>query len=109
MPVNLTVKEFNLEGQRLPKSIQEYFDTAGETPQYASAYDGRVLVLEEIEKEPSSSATTDAAKTAVVSYPSGSSTINERICSVLSRGMRENISRSNAQQKAIPSFRTNSV
>lgn len=56
MPVKLTVKEFNLEGQRLPKSIQEYFDTAGEAPQYASVYDGRVLVLEGIENEASGSA-----------------------------------------------------
>lgn len=73
-PVKLTVKEYDIEGQPLPKNVKDYLGTGIQPETYASVYDGKVLVLESIEKEgPSSSATTDAANGAAVSYPSGPS------------------------------------
>ena len=73
-PVKLTVKEYNIEGQDIPQTIKDYLGTGLQPQTYASVYDGKVLVLESIEKEEaSSSATTDAAQSTAVNYPSASS------------------------------------
>ncbi len=72
-PVKLTVKEYSIKGQRLPKDIESYYGTGSDPTTYADIYDGKVLILESIKKEePSGSATTDTAKNAAVSYPLGS-------------------------------------
>ncbi len=55
-PVKLTVKEYKVEGQDIPRSILDYTTKVPLGDTYASVYDGKVLVLEEIEKETSSSA-----------------------------------------------------
>ena len=55
-PVKLTVKEYRLEGQDVPASIKKYTDQMQPGDTFAVTYDGKVLVLEEIEKETSSSA-----------------------------------------------------
>lgn len=55
-PIVLTVKEYRLDGQTIPKSVAEYFAANGQPDDYASVYDGKVLVVEEIKKEASSSA-----------------------------------------------------
>lgn len=102
-PVKLTVKEYNIEGQDVPATVREYLGSGLQPETFASVYDGKVLVLEGIEKEspsssagaaeaitpsaelypsglslagPSGSATTDAAENAAVSYPSGPATIS---------------------------------
>ncbi len=76
-PVKLTVKEYNIEKQAIPATIAEYLGTGVQPETYASVYDGKVLVLENIEKEsPSSSAATDAAEKAAVYHPSGLSAIS---------------------------------
>ena len=73
-PVKLKVKEYYIGAQDIPQNIQEYLGIGIPPETYASLYDGRVLVLESIEKEEaSSSATTDAAQSAAVNYPSASS------------------------------------
>jgi|GEM_PF-1035110 len=86
-PVKLTVKEYSIEGQDLPATIQEYLGTGIQPETYASVYDGKVLVLEGIEKEgPSSSAITGAAPGAAVNYPSGPSEISVKDLLALVKG-----------------------
>lgn len=77
-PVKLKVKEYSVDGQRLPQSVREYLGTGLQPQTYASVYDGKVLVLESIEKEEaSSSAPSTAPKTdAAEKYPSASSAIS---------------------------------
>ena len=55
-PVKLTVKEYNVEGQDVPKAVLDYVGDLREGDTYAPIYDGKVLVLEDVEKETSSSA-----------------------------------------------------
>lgn len=55
-PVKLTVKEYSVEGQDIPKAVLDYVGDIQEGDAYAPIYDGKVLVLEDIEKETSSSA-----------------------------------------------------
>ena len=55
-PVKLTVKEYNVEGQGVPKAVLDYVGDLQEGDTYAPIYDGKVLVLEDVEKETSSSA-----------------------------------------------------
>ncbi len=76
-PIKLKVKEYKVGAQRLPEIIQHYFDANGIQDPYASAYDSRVLELESIEKEETSSSAmpTLAENTAQGDYPSVSSTI----------------------------------
>ncbi len=73
-PVKLKVKEYFLTGQDIPRGVKELLETNDDT--YATAYDSRVLVLEEIEKKmlPVTAATMPV-KTGV-NYPSASSTIS---------------------------------
>ena len=71
----LKVKEYSAGKQLLPKNISKYF--GADTPAtYASTYDGKVLVLEEIEKEGSSSSASSRAETAPDRYPSNPSKIS---------------------------------
>lgn len=74
-PVKLTVKEYDIEGQPLPQNIKDYLGSGIQPETYASVYDGKVLVLEGIEKEgPSSSAGSAAAIMPTTEvYPSGPS------------------------------------
>ena len=76
-PVKLKVKEYQVGSQRLPQTIQNYFDQNGMQTPYASAYDGRVLELESIEKEEASSLAlpTLAETTAQGEHPSASLSI----------------------------------
>ena len=76
-PVKLKIKEYTVGKQRLPQEIQQYFDVNGVQNPYASAYDGRVLELESIEKEEVSSSAmpTLAESSAQGDYPSTSSNI----------------------------------
>ena len=86
-PVKLTVKEYNIDGQDIPATIKEYLGTGIQTETFAGVYDGKVLVLEEIEKEgPSSSAITDTAQGAAVNYPSGPSEISVKDLLALVKG-----------------------
>ena len=55
-PVKLTVKEYNVEGQTLPKAVLDLAKRLETGGTYATLYDGKVLVLEGVEKETSSSA-----------------------------------------------------
>ena len=55
-PVKLTVKEYSVEGQTLPQQVIDYLGSLQPGDTYAPIYDGKVLVLEGIEKETSSSA-----------------------------------------------------
>ena len=55
-PVKLTVKEYNVEGQPLPKAVLDLAKSLETDGTYATLYDGKVLVLEGVEKETSSSA-----------------------------------------------------
>ena len=78
-PVRLKVKEYRMEGQDIPTNIKEYFSKHGESDPYASAYAGKVLVLEEIKKEEaSSSASSTTEKSIADQYPSASSDISVR-------------------------------
>ncbi len=54
LPVKLTVKEYQYNGQEIPKNIKEYFD--GMPEGYASSYDTVVLEVEKIEESPIGSA-----------------------------------------------------
>ena len=86
-PVKLTVKEYNIDGQDIPATIKEYLGTGIQPETFAGVYDGKVLVLEEIEKEgPSSSAITDTAQGAAVNYPSGPSKISVKDLLALVKG-----------------------
>ena len=71
----LKVKEYRAGKQQLPKNISKYF--GADTPAtYASTYDGKVLVLEEIEKEGLSSSASSRAETAPDRHPSDPSEIS---------------------------------
>lgn len=73
-PVKIKVKEYDYKGQYLPKTIKDYFIRNGQQDEFASAYDGRVLMLESIEKEDaSSSAATMPETSSGVNHPSASS------------------------------------
>ena len=75
-PVKIKVKEYDYKGQYLPKTIKDYFIRNGQQDEFASAYDGRVLMLESIEKEDaSSSAATMPETSSGVNHPSASSQI----------------------------------
>lgn len=79
-PVKLKIKEFNLEGQDIPKGIKEYFKKNGMMNPYSSVYDSRVLVLDEIKKEETSSSVLAATTLSAVAdrYPSVPSKISIR-------------------------------
>lgn len=79
-PVKLKIKEFNLEGQDIPKGIKEYFKKNGIMDPYSSVYDSRVLVLDEIKKEETSSSVLAATTLSAVAdrYPSVPSKISIR-------------------------------
>lgn len=78
-PVKLKVKEYRIEGQPLPSSVEAFFGNGLQKATYASVYDGKVLVLESIEKEEaSSSALSRTEISAPDKYPSASSTISIR-------------------------------
>ena len=99
-PVKLTVKEYNIEGQDIPATVRDYLGSGIQPETFASVYDGKVLVLEGIEKEgPSSSAITDAAQNAAVNYPSSPSAISVKDLLSLVKGDAE---------KYIPAPRTGS-
>ena len=86
-PVKLTVKEYNIDGQDIPATIQKYLGTGIQPETFAGVYDGKVLVLEGIEKEgPSSSATTDTTQGAAVNYPSGPSELSVKDLLALVKG-----------------------
>ena len=86
-PVKLTVKEYNIEKQAIPATIAKYLGDGLQPETYASVYDGKVLVLEGIEKEsPSSSAATDATAKAAVYHPSGLSEISVKDLLALVKG-----------------------
>lgn len=77
-PVKLKVKEYAVTEQRLPKSVREYLGTGLQPQTYASVYDGKVLVLEGIEKEDVSSSAPSTAldSSAAEKHPSTSSAIS---------------------------------
>ncbi len=86
-PVKLKVKEYNLAGQDIPRTVREYLEDKMQSETYASLYDGNVLVLEEIEKEDSSSsAPTDATNVAVKHPSESSSTISVKDLLALVKG-----------------------
>ena len=75
-PVKLKVKEYEINNQRIPKNIYDYFKQYGVPEQYASTYDNKVLALESIEKEDASSSvppTLAADQAAQGEHPSASS------------------------------------
>lgn len=73
-PVKIKVKEYDYKGQYLPKTIKDYFIRNGQQDEFASAYDGRVLMLESIEKEDASSSVATMPETSSgVNHPSASS------------------------------------
>ncbi len=76
-PVKLKVKEYIDDGRSLPQFIKQYFEKNGKQNPYASAYDGRVLELESIEKEEASSSVLTGTEINSVQgrYPSASSSI----------------------------------
>ena len=78
VPVKIKVKEFRYTRQALPQNVQAWMDAHGETGQYASLYDSKVLVLEKIEKEEASSSALAPAKTGNAGdrHPSASSFIS---------------------------------
>lgn len=94
-PVKIKVKEYDYKGQYLPKTIKDYFIRNGQQDEFASAYDGRVLMLESIEKEDaSSSAATMPETSSGVNHPSASSftvSIAELLGLVNDEGAREYI------------------
>jgi hypothetical protein len=69
-PVKLTVKEYNVEGQDIPKAVLDYVGDLQEGDTYAPIYDGKVLVLEGVEKETSSSAPSPPADAGLDKHPS---------------------------------------
>ena len=69
-PVKLTVKEYSVEGQDVPKAVLDYVGDLQEGDTYAPIYDGKVLVLESIEKETSSSAPSPSADAELDKHPS---------------------------------------
>ena len=73
-PVKLKVKEYYIKGQSLPKEVSDYLKSGDPMETYASVYDGKVLVLESIEKEEASSNVQSTAETTTADkYPSASS------------------------------------
>ena len=76
-PVKLKVKEYIDDGRSLPQFIKQYFEKNGKQNPYASAYDGRVLELESIEKEEASSSALTSTELDSVrgEHPSASSDI----------------------------------
>ena len=75
-PVKLKVKEYSFNGQYIPQTIANYFERYGAPKDYSSAYDNKVLALEDIKKEDaSSSIATMPDDLSGVNYPSASSTI----------------------------------
>jgi hypothetical protein len=75
-PVKLKVKEYSFNGQYIPQTIANYFKRYGAPKDYSSAYDNKVLALEDIKKEDaSSSIATMPDDLSGVNYPSASSTI----------------------------------
>lgn len=76
-PVRIKVKEYYIGNQNLPEVVQNYINRAGAADVYAITYDGKVLVLDDIEKEDASSSarpTTDFSE--AETYPSAPSTIS---------------------------------
>lgn len=71
-PVKLTVKEYNIVGQSLPNNVVNYLRSEPGRKTYANVYDGKVLVLEDIEKETSSSAASPSANAELDNHPSAS-------------------------------------
>ena len=69
-PVKLTVKEYSVEGQDIPKAVLDYVGDLQEGDTYAPIYDGKVLVLEGVEKETSSSAPSPPADAGLDKHPS---------------------------------------
>ena len=69
-PVKLTVKEYNVEGQDIPKAILDIKNGIDFGDTYATLYDGKVLVLESVEKETSSSAPSPPVDTGLDKHPS---------------------------------------
>ena len=77
VPVKLKVKEYVSANSTMPRTVRE--SAEGQRPEtFATEYDGRVLVVEGIEKEPSSSALPDRGNNLPEQHPSGSSTISIR-------------------------------
>ena len=75
-PVKLKVKEYYIRGQNLPREVSEYLKSGDPMETYASVYDGKVLVLESIEKEEASSSALSTVETSTgEKYPSASSVI----------------------------------
>lgn len=76
-PVKLKVKEYEIVGQAIPETVQKYLLDVNDMVDYALLYDGRVLLIEDIEKEDvsSSAASTNANSAKADNYPSTSSTI----------------------------------
>ena len=75
-PVKLKVKEYYIKGQSLPKEVSDYLKSRDPMETYASVYDGKVLVLESIEKEEaSSSAQSTVGNPTADKYPSASSVL----------------------------------
>ncbi len=69
-----TVSINYIDGQALPKGISDYLGTRIQPATYASIYDGKVLLVEEIEKEEASSnVQSTAGDTTADEYPSASS------------------------------------
>lgn len=76
-PVKLKVREYKLGEQDIPQSIRKYLGANPQAETFASVYDGKVLVLEEIEKEEaSSSALSRVENSTLGKYPSASSIIS---------------------------------
>lgn len=77
-PVKLKVKEYYIGMQDIPQTIRKYLGTGLQPQTYASVYDGKVLVLEGIEKEEVSSSAPSTAldSSAADKYPSTSSAIS---------------------------------
>jgi len=70
-PLKLTVKEYKIQNQQLPENISDYLGTGIQPETYASIYDGKVLVLEYIEKESPSSSASSWTKKNQDRHPSG--------------------------------------
>ncbi len=77
-PVKLTIKEYRLAGQDIPKEIKSYFERSGRAlATYAQNYDTKVLALEDMKKEgASSSALREGGNPPTHKYPSTPSSIS---------------------------------
>ena len=76
-PVKIKVKEYYIGKQNVPRVVQNYIDKAGGVDTYAITYDGRVLILDDIEKEDASSSARPATDFSVAeTYPSAPSTVS---------------------------------